>query len=285
MDRERFAGVRTLLFLAGHLLEKAQAQHADQSDVWILDLEDMVPMDAKAAGRRAVSAIISGMSAQRRARTFLRPSLADGKPHPLDVALAAGLAGLVLPKAESADQVARAADLAVAAGASGAIIPTVETARGIMEAHEIAAAYQSLGLIFGPSDLSVDLGVPLGAFSASLAYARAHTVLCAVASGVLPIDGAYLPDDEGPSLREEILAARALGYQAKLVVHAHHVPIVNELLAPSRDEQDEAARITAAAPSSESPIAVAHARRILARADAVRTVATEPLVPEQADSQ
>jgi citrate lyase beta subunit len=284
MDRTLFSGVRTLLFVAGHHPDQLDALGGGEADIVVLDLEDMVPQGDKESGRRLVAGVIQVMSPERRARTFLRPSLVSGRPDPRDIAVASGLAGLVLPKAESADQVALAADLARQVGAGDGVVATVETALGILRAFEIGQVGATLGLIFGPSDLSLDLGLP-SAISETMTHARERTVLCAVAARVQPIDGAFLPADNPQGLSEETTAAKALGFTAKLVVHAHHVPVVNRLLTPSDDELARAIELVEARESTENPIRLARARRVLSRMEAITMLTRDRSRSSEASSQ
>src|SRR5690606_18565688 len=67
-----------------------------------------------------------------------------------------GVAGVVLPKTESVDDVRAVAE---AVGGEMPILPLVETARGIRDAEAIAQTGCVERLLFGALDLQLDLGI------------------------------------------------------------------------------------------------------------------------------
>lgn len=272
MDPGTFEGVRTLLFVAGHRSATVTEAMAANADIWVLDLEDMVPAGSKDAARRSVRSTLASLSEDRAARTFIRPSLHEGRADPRDLELAAGLAGIVLPKAERDDQVVEASIEAAQAGAGPWVIPTIETAAGLLHAEAIARAERVLGLIFGPSDFSLDLGLASDGVRDVLDAARLGVVLCAAAARVPAIDGAYLGDDSA-TLKREASRASALGFRAKLIVDPAHAPVVNEALTPGETQVREATQVLATAEAGA--VARIRAERLLARRTAIEAFARD----------
>ncbi|MHB1206431.1 MAG: HpcH/HpaI aldolase/citrate lyase family protein, partial [Rhodospirillaceae bacterium] len=142
----------------GRALEKAKTLAAD---TLILDLEDAVAPDAKAAARAAaVAAVKSGGYGAR--EILIRVNALETSWAADDIAAAAssGAQGMVLPKVNGADDVRRVEQLLFSAGAPAdlALWAMVETPRGVLYAGEIAAAGTRLaGLIVGTADLAKDL--------------------------------------------------------------------------------------------------------------------------------
>src|SRR5204862_5070180 len=108
----------------------------------------------------------------------------------LEAALTAQAAVVVVPKVESAADVAAFADL-LPEGVGLEV--QIETARGLVEVERIAAAPGPLeALVFGPGDFAASLGVPvLTIGGGSWDYALARISVAAPAFGLQPVDGPY----------------------------------------------------------------------------------------------
>jgi citrate lyase beta subunit len=96
-----------------------------------------------------------------------------------------GVTGVVLPKAESAEQI----DVVTARGRSGlSIVPLVESALGLWHVERIAKAPGVELLAFGAIDFQLDTGI--AGDSDELLMARSQLVLISRVAGLLPpIDG------------------------------------------------------------------------------------------------
>jgi citrate lyase subunit beta/citryl-CoA lyase len=99
---------RTYLFVPGNRPDRFGKALASGADAVVLDLEDAVAADAKDAARNSVRAWAAEALPGERARAVVR--INDlGSPHAAaDLAAAAevGLTAVMLPKTESADDVA-----------------------------------------------------------------------------------------------------------------------------------------------------------------------------------
>lgn len=225
-------GARVLLFAPGHHLEPLAADAAAEAEIWVLDLEDLVPPSAKDDARARVLAFIDALTSERRARTYLRVSQPDPTAaRPDELAIASAVAGVVLPKVESTEVVAKVAG---ALGPAATLITTFETPRGVLRAAElIDASPKVAGALFGPGDMSLSLGLPPGR-TVGLTTARSLVVLAAKAAGVVSIDGGYMVEDDLDGLAVEAERSRDLGFDAKLTVFPPHVPLVRAALGRDR---------------------------------------------------
>jgi citrate lyase subunit beta/citryl-CoA lyase len=217
---------RSWLFAPGHdekLLGKVFDVGADRV---LLDLEDAVPPHIKDRAREMVASVAAARAC------WVRVNLARSEECERDLAALAGkVAGLRIPKVESAADVAWVAERAPG-------IPldcTVESARGVLAAFEIASAPACALLSYGGLDLAADLGIPGG--DQETLYARSHFVIAArSAAKPPPSDGVYplLDDDDG--LRKEAEAARRIGFYGKSAIHPRQVPIIHEVFAATPEE-------------------------------------------------
>jgi citrate lyase subunit beta/citryl-CoA lyase len=213
------------------------------ADAIVIDLEDGVAATEKSAAR-AVTALFL-RSHDDDTTVYVRINGRDSHHFEADIAalVGRGLAGVQLPKAESAqdidelDRLLGAAEAAagVALG-STRVVPTLESARAIQNAYAIASASSRIvGLmpaIGENGDLQQDLGYRSTSDEKASLYARSRIVLATRAAGAgTPIDGVWMAvgDDDG-FLRSARLA-RMLGYRAKKVANASQVAAVNQIFA------------------------------------------------------
>ncbi|MEJ8279948.1 HpcH/HpaI aldolase/citrate lyase family protein [Pseudonocardia spirodelae] len=228
------------LFVPGSRPDRYDKAVASGADVVVLDLEDAVAPDGKAAAREEVRAWLTAGG-----RAAVRVNGTGTPWHDDDVALVAGLGcPVLLPKAEGGAELAALADRLVA---GTPVLPVVETALGVRRAEEICAAPGVVRPAFGSVDLAVDLGVD-HLDDVALRHARCELVLAARAAGVTaPVDGVTTAVRDDARLAADCAEGRALGFTAKLCIHPAQVALVAAALRPSDEELAWAARVVAAA--------------------------------------
>ncbi|HEU0116514.1 MAG TPA: CoA ester lyase, partial [Thermomicrobiales bacterium] len=192
------------------MIDKALESDAD---LVMLDLEDAVAPEQKAAARMEVARALRDGDWRGRRRLVRLNALGTPYFHRdlIDVVEAAGdrLDLLMLPKVERpADVVAVAALLDGIEAARGIARPIgleaqIETAAGLLNAPGIAAASPRLeALVFGPGDYAASVRMPLTAIGTPDAwdsgypghrfgYAMHQIVVAARAAGLRAIDGPF----------------------------------------------------------------------------------------------
>ena len=260
--------VRSLLFAPGNEPRKLAKVGSFGADGIILDLEDSVPPAEKVAARANVTAAAGDVSGGGRVYVRVNPTTAKtgfSAGHGADdiaAVVAPEIDGLLVPKVESADEVAHVEALVGAAerdrGVSeGAleIVPLIESAAGLWNAYEIARSSPRINvLLFGAADFTRDLGIDWSRDETEVAYARSRLVVISRAAGIEPpLDSPWvrLSDDDG--LAHSISEARRLGFQGKLCIHPRQVPIVNRgFSSVAPDELEHARRVVDAFAEAES---------------------------------
>jgi citrate lyase subunit beta / citryl-CoA lyase len=201
------------------------------SDVVVLDIEDGLPESQRADGRRAVGEWLGGSGS-----AWVRINNASSAAWHADldaVASEPGLAGVMLAKTESADDVAATA---ARLPAGTPVVALVESALGIESAFDIARACSRIA--FGIGDFRRDTG--MCADPMVLAYPRARLVIASRAAGLpAPIDGPTLRD-QVRNLARDTGVAKSAGMTGRLCLDAAHAETINTLLSPSALEIDEA---------------------------------------------
>ncbi|MGD9988673.1 HpcH/HpaI aldolase/citrate lyase family protein [Pseudonocardia sp.] len=246
---------RSVLFVPADRTDRVLSAPSRGADAIVADLEDAVAPDRKAGARASLAELL--VAGRVEGRVMVRVNAA-GTPYIADdvAALAPALGSLdalVLPMS-SPDGVAELHRLLAEHGAPEelAIVALAETAAGILDARETAAASPRVTqMLFGPADLSAELGVTVTAEGTELAHARAHLVLASAAAGLLPpIDGPYLNVDDAAGLVRSVRAARTLGFGGKAAIHPAQLAAVHAGFAPDAATLDWAREVVAAAESA-----------------------------------
>jgi citrate lyase subunit beta/citryl-CoA lyase len=236
---------RSFLFVPGNRPERFAKALASGADAVIIDLEDAVPLDAKLAARDALLAAWPDFDAAQRARLLVRVNPAGAPWHEADLAAVAKLTGLgavMLPKAETPEQIVHAAQT------SGLpVLPLIESAEGLGQMDLMARTPGVLRLVLGHIDLQADLGLSCGPDEAELAPVRLALVVASRRAGLpSPVDGVTTATTNAEVLARDALRSRRFGMGAKLCIHPAQVDGVHQALAPTEAECDWARRVLAA---------------------------------------
>lgn len=242
---------RSYLFVPATSGRKIDKAYASAADAVILDLEDAVAVSEKPAARAALASIVPAAPARA---TWIRVNAigTDFCLEDLRACCRPGVAGVLLPKVESAEQVRMvdwvlsSVEISVGLAPRGiALAGIVETALGLQQVAGIAAASPRLRrLMFGAVDLSADLGIDTGDDIGATGHAR-FAIACASRAGGLepPVDTAFIDMPNLEGLRATTTRAKALGYTAKACIHPSQIAVVNEVFTPSASEVDWARRV------------------------------------------
>lgn len=232
------------------------------ADAVVLDLEDAVPPPEKERARDLVATTVRARAAEPAPLVFVRVNHPSTGLTAAEVAavVCSGLAGIRVPKTESAGDVRQLATWIAAAereaglpAGSVALIPIIESAKGVWHAEEIAsAAPRVLALAFGAADFSRDLELRPGASGTETLHARSRLVLASRVAGVRPpIDSVLTRLDDDEALRMEATQARALGYFGKSAIHPRQLSAIHEAFTPTAGEIAHARAIVSAEDEAE----------------------------------
>ncbi|MBN8938950.1 MAG: CoA ester lyase [Rhizobiales bacterium] len=252
------------LFVPASRPERFAKAAASGADAVILDLEDAVRPEDKAAARQAVTTAFTTLP------VVLRINGAGTSWHgaDLDVAMEIRPAAIMLPKAEFSPVLQGIGEKAARRGIG--VIALIETARGIAHAERIAAAPGVVRLAFGSVDYAADIGC--AHTRTALAHARSLLVLASrLSERIAPLDGVTTEIEDGTRIEDDARHSRELGFGGKLCIHPRQIQPVLGCWKPSASDIQWASRIV----GTEGAVAVdgemvdepvrARARAILAR--------------------
>ncbi len=231
------------LFVPADQPERFAKALASGAQAVIVDLEDAVAPEAKAAARSALSDWLHSSAAQS---VHVRINACGTPWHEADLALCTrpAVAAIVLPKAESPAQI----DILTRVTGKP-VLPLIETAAGLAAARQIAQAAGVQRLVFGSIDFQADLGIE-GEDDALLAFRSELVLASRLAQRLPPVDGVTTALDDAQAIARDTARARRLGFGAKLCIHPRQVAAVHAGLRPSSEELNWARRVLAAAQAS-----------------------------------
>jgi citrate lyase subunit beta / citryl-CoA lyase len=245
---------RSVLYMPGanaRALEKAKTLPCDAV---ILDLEDSVAPDAKAAARRQVTeAVTAGGFGAR--EVIVRINALDTQWWLDDLAAAAKARpdGILVPKISKPGQLqdiaARLID--IAADHNIRVWAMMETSIGIINAPAIAACAADpetrlAGFVMGTNDIAKETRARLLPGRVPMLPWLAQCVLAAHAFGIDILDGVYndLADIEG--FRHECEQGRDMGFDGKTLIHPNQIEPCNVAFSPGEAEVAQARKFIAA---------------------------------------
>lgn len=255
--------MRSLLFVPADSQKKLDKGLTCGADALIVDLEDSITPERKAAARLAAAEFVKAAVARKpRPRIMVRingltTGLTDAD---LDTVVPAGPDAIMLPKAEGGESVIHLdAKLAVREAQAGLpdghvriVAIATETAQALFVAGTYrGASHRLIGLTWGAEDLSADLGAEAnrgadGRFLDPYIFARTVCLAAASAAAVQPIDTLTVDFRNEAALRVECEEARRDGFTGKLAIHPAQVPIINEVMTPTPEAVAHAEAVVAA---------------------------------------
>jgi len=248
---------RSWLFAPGDSDKKMLKAMEGNADIVLIDLEDAVAPDAKAAARALVHDFL-GANPAKRARLWVRINPFDG-PHTLaDLAaiMPAAPGGIMLPKVngraevEKLDHCLSALEVAhgLEEGSTPVIVLITETAEAMFRTGDYKGAPRVVALTWGAEDLADSIGASSnrnadGAYSFTFELARSLTVLGAAAAGVTAIDTISPDFRDLEALRTRAERVRREGFRGMLAIHPAQVDVINAAFTPTEAEVAEAQEI------------------------------------------
>ncbi|GLS00690.1 citrate lyase subunit beta [Brevundimonas denitrificans] len=232
---------RSVLYLPAsnpRAIEKARGLNADAV---ILDLEDAVAPDAKAAARQAaVEALSAGGFSGRvgvRVNGLDTPWGADDLTalcvHKPDF--------VVAPKIENPEAVR---EVAARLPVDVDLWIMVETPLAVLRLDQIAGAGAPLtALMLGINDFGERMNLVLGPDRDPLKPWLAAVVAAARGHGLLAIDGVVNATDDADRLHAECLQGRAFGFDGKSLIHPAQIDAANAAFSPSAEEVTRAREV------------------------------------------
>jgi citrate lyase subunit beta/citryl-CoA lyase/(S)-citramalyl-CoA lyase len=245
---------RSILYTPAVSLDRVVRAWSYDADVHLIDLEDAVPPQQKAAARKVCGAALE--KAPEPVNVAVRVNELGTIEAVHDVAMLAecpvkpGI--IVMTMVDCAVEVMLMRDTFASAGVHPEIYVTLETPAGVADVDAIAAAAD--GLILGSADLAATIGIEI-TWAGMLAARQAMALACA-RHGSACIDTANYRLAQPEVLAEELDRVRELGFHGKATVHPGELNAINQALRPDPEGLRQARRVTEAVRLADGGIAV-----------------------------
>jgi len=256
----QFRPRRSVLYMPGSNARALEKGRSIAADALILDLEDGVAPEAKAAARAQVCAAVKGGGWGQRELIIRINALATpwGEAD-LQAAAAAAPDAVLLPKPATGGDIVAATEALARAGAPGKtrLWAMIETPLAILNLADIAAAANRQGarlacLVLGTNDLVKETRADLSVNRRPALYWLSAAVTAARAYNLDVLDGVYNNFKDAEGYRRECVHGRRLGFDGKTLIHPDQVAVANEVFAPPAADVAFARKILAAFARPES---------------------------------
>jgi|SRR5580704_9182794 citrate lyase subunit beta/citryl-CoA lyase len=247
---------RSALYMPASNARAVEKARALPCDVVILDLEDAVAPEMKPEARAAaVAAVKAGGFGRREVAIRVNGLSTPWGADDLAAAAEAGPDAIVVPKVNSAADVAAYDAALKAAPAKTMLWAMIETCPAMFGLDGIGAASGSTrlaGFVMGVNDLAKEMKARqtpgreafLPFLSLSIAAARAH--------GLVILDGVHNEIDDLGALEAVCRQGADFGFDGKSLIHPSHLEICNRAFAPPPDEVAWAGAVVAAFANPEN---------------------------------
>jgi citrate lyase subunit beta/citryl-CoA lyase len=250
---------RSLHFVPGgndRMLARALTLPADGL---ILDLEDAVAPDRKAATRGVVREWLGRGFGGRERWVRMNPIATGLGQADLEETIAARPDGYVVPKpSRAADvrEIVRVLDRleqrhGIPNGATRLTLIATETPEGLLNIREISTVTpRTAAISWGVEDLGAAMGLGRvrdaeGRYLDIPRYARVMCAVAAAAAGVEAIDTVYTDVADLDGLRRECEDGVAMGFTGKISIHPNQIAVINDVFTPPKAAVDEARELVA----------------------------------------
>lgn len=246
--------MRSFLFVPADSERKMEKAVGVGADALILDLEDAIVPEARPRARELVADYLPG---KENVWVRINPlDTADAMPD-LEGVMQGGPAGIVLPKAGSAEDAVTLAGCldelearhGLAAGSTQIMVLCTERPEALFTLDGYMGATERLyGLSWGAEDLSEAVGGsanrgPDGNWLPQFELARSLCLFAAAAAEVAAIDTVFTDFRDADGLLHYATNARRDGFTGMLAIHPDQVETINAAFEPTAEELQRAERI------------------------------------------
>src|SRR5262249_34338751 len=251
---------RSVLYMPGLNARAIAKARTLPVDCVVLDLENSVAPEAKAAARRQVAeAVHAGGFWPREVIVRINGLDTGWWLDDVNAVAPAKPDALLLPKVSSPHQLEHLADRLVDMSADHGIRvwAMIESPLAILQAGEIASAAKDVEtrltvFVMGTNDLAKDTRARITPGRDTMRPWLMTALAAARAFGVDIIDGVYNDIANAEGFARECVEARDMGFDGKTLIHPNQIDACNKAFTPSVEEVAQAKAIVAAFDAPEN---------------------------------
>ena len=241
--------LRSVMFVPGNKEDWMRKAPQYGADALILDLEDSVPDEGKSEARVLVRKMVEELGNAGQTLFVRVNRLETGLTgFDLEAVTCPQLYGILLPKVQAPEDVVEVDILlkffeqkAGMAVGSICVDPSLETAQGIRAAYEIATAADRVAHMGGSGgkggDTARSVGFQWTLEGTETLFIKSKVLVDSRSAGIqYPLSGGWMDIHNLDGLRTLATQLKQLGYTGMHLIHPSHVPVVNEVFTPTREE-------------------------------------------------
>ena len=241
--------IRSALYVPGNKEDWIRKAPQYGSDALILDLEDSVPDAEKAEARVIVRKMLEELGGGRQALFVRVNRLETGMTgDDLEAVISKNLYGILLPKVESPRDIVEIDTLlklferrAGIPEGNTLVDPGLETAQAIRQSYEIATASSRITHMGGSGgkggDTSRSIGFQWTPEGMETLFLKSKVLIDSRSAGVsYPMSGGWFDIHDLDGLEQLAIQLKQIGYTGMSLIHPYHVPVVNKVFTPSKEE-------------------------------------------------
>jgi citrate lyase subunit beta / citryl-CoA lyase len=245
---------RSVLYMPGSNVRAIEKARTLPTDAVILDLEDSVAPNGKAAARQQVlDAVTAGSFGPREVIVRINGLDTQWWLDDLNAIAKVKPDAVLVPKVSSPGHLEDVAERLVDISADQKIRvwAMMETPLAMLNARDIAAATKDVetrlaAFVMGTNDLAKDTRAKITPGRAAMLPWLMHCVAAARAFGLDILDGVYNDLGNAEGFARECSEARDMGFDGKTLIHPNQIGPCNAAFSPSAEEVAQAKKIIAA---------------------------------------
>jgi citrate lyase subunit beta/citryl-CoA lyase len=245
---------RSVLYMPGSNTRAIEKARTLPADAVILDLEDSVAPEAKAAARQQVmDAVAAGSFGPREVVVRINGLDTQWWLDDLNAVAKAKPDAVLVPKVSSPNHLEDVAERLVDISADQKIRvwAMMETPLAMLNARDIATAASDVetrlaAFVMGTNDLAKDTRAKIMPGRAAMLPWLMNCVAAARAFGLDILDGVYNDLSNADGFARECSEARDMGFDGKTLIHPNQIGPCNAAFSPTTEEIAQANKIIAA---------------------------------------
>ena len=253
--------IRSWLFVPGDSERKLVKARENKADALILDLEDAVADNRQEIARKLTHDYLCQHQDRSQQQLWVRinPLDHDFALPDLTSVMPGAPDGIVLPKAQSCEDINRLADFLSAletreglkVGSTGIMSIATETAASLLNFHTYlqGSSERLTAMTWGAEDLAASLGASdnrnpaTGEYDYPYLQARAMCLATARAVEAQPVSSVFVNFRDLDGLKAECERDLRSGWIGKMAIHPAQTEVINEAFTPTADEIDHARKV------------------------------------------
>ncbi len=221
------------------------------ADAVILDLEESVHASRKTEAL-AMVAMASTQLDWGESELMVRVNSGERGRAEMQVLGRSGVATFILPKIESANEVAEIDALLTESGSECLVFPLLESALGVENAFDIARSSTRVTAIsLGLEDYAADIGATRTVEQTESSFARARVLNAARAAKVMPLASVFPRFQDLSEVEGYARASRSAGYEGVGCIHPNQIEAVHRGFMPTDKELAHAHQVVDAYEAAE----------------------------------